>query len=734
MHQSLVPVCVLVCGMLSAAQAAAPSVGPDARAGVPGAAPRETRTAMWIRSGPIVGAQAAGTSARGRAPIGGRPIQRVVWSEEVERPGAAWIRVEFGDVDLSSGGGGVRESFLRVTSLADGHEQYLDADDLRVWGYTSAYFNGDAVRVELLSAPNSTTADRVEITGVRSTDQVAPASLCGPDDDRVLSDDPRVARLMPIGCTAWLFGDQGSSMLTAGHCTPSGGNVVQFNVPISTSTGSYVHPAPIDQYVVDGASVQTTGGETSLGNDWGFFGVFDNTDTGMTPLEAQGDSFTLASSHIDSDGRPIRVTGYGTTSSPVDPSYNGAQKTHAGPYVGRAGTMLQYSADTTGGNSGSPVIDDLNGRVIGIHTNAGCSTGGGWNHGCDIFNEGLQAALANPRGMAAPRPIEASLASTPEFVSPAGGDELALIIGETHGSTIVDGPYLMINQGAGFEPILATPTDGQRFAATLPETACGTQISYYFELSASNGSTTRVPAGGASTPRYTVALETSSLIFGDDFQTDTGWGVEEPVETVGGWERGNPDPLSNSGPTVDGDGSGECYTTGLDRFEDLDRAGTTLLSPVIPFSGVENATLSALVFVESEDGEPLRIELSGDEGLTWIDAGEVGNTEGWEMVRFTLADMLGAVPSVRVRFTIADSGASSTVEAGVDAVTVSADTCESDVCVGDFDGDNIVTIGDMFTFMGAFRSGDPSSDLNKDGSLNYIDISIYMTLYAQGCP
>jgi len=136
-------------------------------------------------------------------------------------------------------------------------------------------------------------------------------------------------------------------------------------------------------------------------------------------------------------------------------------------------------------------------------------------------------------------------------------------------------------------------------------------------------------------------------------------------------------------------------------------------------SGVENATLSALVFVESEDGEPLRIELSGDEGLTWIDAGEVGNTEGWEMVRFTLADMLGAVPSVRVRFTIADSGASSTVEAGVGSYAIGWG------CVfADFDADsyedlfvvNMNAPNRLYTHGGSFPCVDRASEWNVAGS------------------
>jgi len=735
MLHSLVSVCAILGGVAGVAHAGGPmATDRGARVAPLGSAQEVERTALRIDSGTVVGGEAAGGAARGRAPIGGQPIQRVAWRQEVARPGAAWVRVEFGQVDLFGGDEQTRGSYIRITSLQDGYEQYLDADDLRVWGGTSAYFNGDSVRVELMSAPNSTAPDRVEITGIRSTDLIAPASLCGPDDDRVLSEDPRVARLMPIGCTSWLFGDHGSTMMTAGHCTPSGGNVVQFNVPVSTGSGGYVNPSPMDQYVVDGASVQTTGGETRLGNDWGFFGVFDNTETGMTPLEAQGDSFALAPGPIASDGRPIRITGYGTTSSPIDPTYNGAQKTHTGPFVGSSGTLLQYSTDTTGGNSGSPIIDDLNNTVIGIHTNGGCSTGGGWNHGCDLFNEGLQEALANPTGMAAPRPIDATLVAAPEFVSPSGGDEVGLVIDETHGSTIADGPYLMIDRGDGFEAIGAATSDGTRYTAVLPEAACGSQIAYYFELGASNGSVTRVPAGGASAPRYTVALETSSHVFGDDFETDLGWSVYEPVETTGGWARGVPDPQSNTGPTMDGDGSGKCFTTGLARFEDLDRADTTLVSPMIELAGVNAPVLSALVYVDSDDGEPMLVELSGDGGVSWTQADSVGNTDGWEMVRYAVGDVIGDADSLRVRFVIEDSGASSNVEAAVDAVTVSSDTCETEACLGDFDHDNLLSVEDVLAYLDAFRLGDSVSDINKDGRINFMDISLFLALFTQGCP
>ncbi|MEE2711917.1 MAG: PKD domain-containing protein, partial [Planctomycetota bacterium] len=92
-------------------------------------------------------------------------------------------------------------------------------------------------------------------------------------------------------------------------------------------------------------------------------------------------------------GNAIRITGYGTVTAPVSATWNVVNKTHAGSYVttGGGGTGLGYNADTTGGNSGSPIICDISGLAIGIHTHGGCSASGGNNWGTSLTNAGFQA-------------------------------------------------------------------------------------------------------------------------------------------------------------------------------------------------------------------------------------------------------------------------------------------------------------------------------------------------------
>ncbi|MDP6479655.1 MAG: hypothetical protein QGI75_06385, partial [Phycisphaerales bacterium] len=71
--------------------------------------------------------------------------QHVLFDDIVAVDNAAWIRLHFGATKLD------RDSFIRVTSLRDGEVQELDADTLALWKSSSAYFNGNAVRVELIA-------------------------------------------------------------------------------------------------------------------------------------------------------------------------------------------------------------------------------------------------------------------------------------------------------------------------------------------------------------------------------------------------------------------------------------------------------------------------------------------------------------------------------------------------------------------------------------------------------
>ncbi len=688
---------------------------------------------MNIDSGMVIATEILGQQSGGTTD-GQNQIQEVIWSEVVRVEDAAWLRLEFDQVDLASATSNSRESYLRITSLLDGYEQYLDFEALQVWGNTTAYFNGNAVRVEIMASPNSNKMDRVVIGGVQASPSVNPASICFSTDDRVPSDDPRDARLMPIGCSAWLFSDHGSTFLTAAHCNPSGGNVVQFNVPFSTSGGGYQNPPPQDQYVLDAASVQKTPGSITLGNDWGFFGVFDNTDTGLTPLQAQGDSHNLATSPIANDGRPIRITGYGTTSAPISPTWNGIQKTHVGPFRGYSGNVVRYTTDTTGGNSGSVILDDDNNQAIGIHTNAGCGSGGGWNNGCNLFNAGLQNALANPTGIAAPRTIQADVSPAPDFVSPDGGETVQLIISNDHDRTIIGTPTLFLDSGSGYQAIASTFINATTYEAELPAVDCGTDLYYYFQISDTDGNVTQYPEAGAGAPLTTIALDELTVAVVDDFQNPAGWTTVDTGVTAGNFERVLPiDTTNNGGPSFDADGSGRCFVTGRGIFEDLDGGTTQAVSNFYDATAVDDPIVSFWAWVNTEDNERLIVEFSPNVGINWFPVDEIDDTNGWEIKRYRIADYVEPTQIFKMRVTIADEGADSLVEAGIDGFMIASQVCGAD-CAADFEQDGSLNFLDVSAFLAAYGNQDPSADLVSDGSFNFLDVSEFLAQYAAGCP
>jgi len=318
----------------------------------------------------------------------------VVAAFAVHVDGASSLRLYFDELALAGDPAAGLGSQVSISSLADGATQTLDARTVAQWRFSTAYFNGDTVLVELLAQPG-TGRNRLRLSSVDAgAPPIIPKSQCGSTDDRVPSDDPRVGRLMPVGCTAWMIDDCQHCFLSAGHCVGSI-DLVEFNVPFSTLSGGLVHPGTEDQYVVDDSSIQSNGG-LGIGNDYAYFGCFPNSQTGMTPAQAQGSWFELVPPPPVA-GNTIRITGYGTDTTP-NATYNQIQQTATGPFLSVAGTALSYQVDTQGGNSGSPVIWNNTDQAIGIHTHGGCSTTTG-NQGTSSTLVSLQNVLASPKGV-----------------------------------------------------------------------------------------------------------------------------------------------------------------------------------------------------------------------------------------------------------------------------------------------------------------------------------------------
>ncbi len=358
--------------------------------------------------------------------------------------GAQWLQLQFGDYNLGATGK------LTITGPT-GDVQTFNQQQLTAWEGLTGIFNGSRLTVTLEpGSGESATASVAQViiglpapTGMESAEAAAPQalqslfgsnlgqfiapdperkpfptppekgatdagieSICGPNDDRTSSNHKFSGRIMPIGCTGWII--ESGAILTAGHCIGSGTQTFEFNVPSSLSNGTTVSPSIQHQYKVITSSI--VDGYTGVGNDWAVFKVEPNTQTGKTPVQAQGGGFKISKTVNPTS---VTITGYGVDGpgpTPANPSWNFGRtpprnadnqtlQTHSGTLTshvdnGTTNAVIRYKADTQGGNSGSPVYGPGN-VAIGIHTNAGCSSSGGSNAGTSFRNDGLWSAISS---------------------------------------------------------------------------------------------------------------------------------------------------------------------------------------------------------------------------------------------------------------------------------------------------------------------------------------------------
>ena len=341
--------------------------------------------------------------------------------------GAQWLQLQFTDFQLGDYG------TLTIRD-ATNESQIFTQNQLEAWEGVTGIFKGSQLTVSLASGKNNTATLEEIIIGLPTqtdpSDSSAPfipqsllnilgedprqyisrdllrqpdlvrqpenlvrqpenfdeiQAICEAGDERVSSTDPRVGRIMKVGCTGWIIQD--GRLLTAGHCITPSAQTIEFNVPRSKVDGTPVPSAKRDEYRIIKESIVSQ--NTSSGDDWAVFRVEPNSETGLTPIEAQGGAFQISNTLKPSR---VRVTGYGSDGPAPDfgkgvfspkNDDNLTQQTHVGEVIlstngdstntNNENEELTYRVDTQGANSGSPLIaEGINNVAIGIHTAGGC--------------------------------------------------------------------------------------------------------------------------------------------------------------------------------------------------------------------------------------------------------------------------------------------------------------------------------------------------------------------------
>jgi len=298
---------------------------------------------------------------------------------------ARWLQLVFSDYNLGA------SSTLTIENLKDGDTQTFNQQNLDAYLGSTAMFSTNALRISVRVAENEVERVFYEIGHIVVGEPARPrlqGNLCE-GDDRTPSSDPRVGRIMPQGCSCWIIGE--NTFLTAGHCFDGATSpqMLQFNVPASTTDGTPQNPSGADQYRITAMAVSKMG----LGDDWAVFRVATNDASGKLPRQVQGGAFGLSNTLVPAD---VRVLGYGLdegTASQTQQVASGALTDAGTPLA------LEYFVDTREGSSGSPVISVTEGVAIGLHTTSACVAPFFGNLGTNFRNETfwttIQQWLAN---------------------------------------------------------------------------------------------------------------------------------------------------------------------------------------------------------------------------------------------------------------------------------------------------------------------------------------------------
>lgn len=327
-----------------------------------------------------------------------------VFRSTVQIANAPWVKIHFGNCELG------QNSSIKMTSLEDGGYQHLNAVSMKQWQNTSAYFNGDAVEVELYVDPEdkgiffevvevvigerSSSLGKNHDSNLVASDPCTGCGICGSTDDRVPSSDPAIGRISGIETatgdsatvgTGWIASN--GTYITAGHVIEDITNFthsiwLEFNVPASDPNGDPNFAHPNHQYVIDSTSANWE--NVTCSRDWAAYRCFPNPNTGLFPVEAQNAFYRLS---LDSTPSVIRLTGFGIDYCPVgsEPppigngrnSSNNTQQTDIGPNNNFPGygdlgsgnfVYWSYCVDHRSGNSGGPVIPEGTGMSVGIVT------------------------------------------------------------------------------------------------------------------------------------------------------------------------------------------------------------------------------------------------------------------------------------------------------------------------------------------------------------------------------
>jgi choice-of-anchor B domain-containing protein len=278
------------------------------------------------------------------------------------------------------------------------------------------------------------------------------------------------------------------------------------------------------------------------------------------------------------------------------------------------------------------------------------------------------------------------------------------------------------SDGGPFTSVSATPLGGDLYEVEMPAGRCGAMLDYYVSARSPDGVTWTHPFAAPTQVHHALAADSTTDIVTDPMELNTGWSVNLAADlaghaqaTLGTWTLVNPNG-SEAQPEDDHSQPGTfCWVTGQAPVgappadADVDNGMTTLRSPVLDASGLNNPFLSYWRWLSNDVGGnpgevPLVVSLSNDGGATWVDVETVGPSGaeasgGWIKHSLCIGDFMTPNANMVLRFRIEDV-VGAVVEAAVDDLVIYDVNCPPPPIAieaitpasGPSEGGNLVTV------------------------------------------
>jgi agmatine deiminase len=339
---------------------------------------------------------------------------------------------------------------------------------------------------------------------------------------------------------------------------------------------------------------------------------------------------------------------------------------------------------------------------------------------------------------------------TPEFIAPQTPTPITVRI-ESRGETYVPDSGLLHYRLDGGEWLTAalTPLGDDLYEGVLPAADCGDTPEFFFSAVGDQGTVVFTPSD-APDHVYSATIGTVTTALNDNFEADLGWSVWSAAGMISGmWQRAVPGGWADGSPPSDYDGSGQCYVTDNRSGYDVDGGPTQLTSPLLDLADATDPVLRYARWFTCDDAVPpaqdfLDVEVSNDDGATWVLAQHLASDAAWHYEEVHLASFVTPSAQMRVRFSAVDNPNNSRTEAGVDAVWIFDLACSStQYATGDLNCDGAVNAFDIDPFVLALTDAEGyaaaypdcdimNADANGDGAVNAFDIDPFVVLLTGG--